>query len=132
MDPAKLRIALAIGGALVGSAGIITLSVASVLMLDAYVSLVWAVTITGASFVLLGLLCIFMGLKMLKPAEKELDQFEDATAEALADLPFDTIKAIVEKRPLAATSIAAMVGYSVANNPSAAGKTLQRTLLGII
>ena len=132
MDPAKIRISFAVGGAMFGFAGICVLAVAGSLAIANYLPLELAVLIVGATLFIVGAVLIFLGLKILKPAEKELDQLEEATADALADLPFDTIKSMVEKRPLAITGLAAMVGYSMADDPGAAGRTLQRTILGII
>jgi len=132
MDPAKLRIVLAVGGAMFGFAGILVLAVASALILQIYIPLEAAAAITGGSLLLFGGAMIFAGAKLLKPAEKELDQLEEATADVLADLPFETLKSMVEKRPLAVTSLAAFVGYSMADDPGSAGRTLQRTILGII
>jgi hypothetical protein len=132
MDPAKLRIVLAVGGTMFGFAGILVLAVASALVLQLFMPLGAAAAITGGAWLLLGGALIFAGAKLLKPAEKELDQLEEATADALADLPFETLKSMVEKRPLAITSLAAFVGYSMVDDPGTAGRTLQRTILGII
>ena len=132
MDPAKLRIVLAVGGAMFGFAGILVLAVASALILQMFMPLEVAATITGGSLLIFGGGLIFTGAKLLKPAEKELDQLEEATADVLADLPFETLKSMVEKRPLALTGLAAFVGYSMADDPGSAGRTLQRTILGII
>ena len=132
MDPAKLRIVLAVGGAMFGFAGILVLAVASALILQMFMPLAIAATITGGSLLIFGGALIFTGAKLLKPAEKELDQLEEATADVLADLPFETLKSMVEKRPLALTGLAAFVGYSMADDPGSAGRTLQRTILGII
>jgi uncharacterized membrane protein len=132
MDAAKLRLSLAVGGAMFGFAGILVLAIAGSLALANMLPIEIAVLIVGMVLFAIGAIAIFFGLKVLKSAEKELDQLEEATADALADLPFDTIKSMVEKRPLAITGLAAMIGYSMADDPGATGRTLQRTILGII
>ena len=67
-------------------------------------------------------------LKPGKSTEEELDQFEHATADMLAELPFDTIAALVEKRPVAAATIAMAAGYFIVANPEQASKGLQKLI----
>lgn len=133
MDPAKQRLFAGIGGALFGFTGIFALMGAFALYLSTFMGDALAFALTGLTFILVGVAFLYVFLKPGKAASKELDQLEDATADALADLPFDTLKSMVEKRPLAMTGIAALIGYTLASDNNDMGaKTLQRALFGLI
>lgn len=126
MDTAKLRIAAGVGAAFFGLAGITALTVAGVIALVPVFGLLWA-TVTAACILLaVALTFFFIFLKPGKSTEEELDQFENATADMLAELPFDAITSLVERRPLAAASIALAAGYLVVSNPEQASRSLQK------
>ncbi len=128
MDVAKLRIIAGVGAAFFGLAGITALTVAGVIALIPLIGLLWATA--TAAFILLAaaFVCTFVFLKPGKSTEEELDQFENATADMLAELPFDAIAAIVEKRPVAAATMALAAGYFVVSNPDKAVQGLQKLI----
>ena len=133
MDPAKQRLFAGIGGALFGFTGIIALMGATTIALSSHVGYAVGAAISGLIFLTLGAGLLFLFIKPTKAASKEIDQLEDATADALADLPFDTLKSMIDKRPLAMTSVAALIGYGLASDKNNMGaKTLQRLLMGLI
>ena len=133
MDPAKRRLFAGIGGALFGFTGIVALLISFSLYLTPLLGAPSAAALSGLIFLTVGAILMFVFLKPMKSAQAELDQFEDATADALADLPFDTLISMIEKRPLAMTGLAAALGYSLANDrDQIGGKALQRVVLGLI
>lgn len=132
MDPAKLRLFAGIGGALFGFAGIVALLVAAAIALAPLIGSALSVVVVGIIFFAIGCMLIAFFLKPMKSAADELDQLESATAEAFADLPLDTMKAIIVKHPIATTAIAGVVGYGLMKDPGTTGKMLQRTLLGLL
>ncbi|MEQ8556904.1 MAG: hypothetical protein RIB03_01175 [Henriciella sp.] len=128
MDAAKLRIIAGAGAVFFGIAGITALTIAGTLALIPVIGLLWA-TVTVASILLaISLICVVVFLKPGKSTEEELDQFENATADMLAELPFDAIASLVEKRPIAAATMALAAGYFVVNNPEQATKGLQKLM----
>lgn len=128
MDVAKLRIIAGAGAVFFGFAGVTTLTVAAVIALIPLIGLLWATVSVASLFLFIACICTLVFLKPGKSTEEELDQFEHATADMLAELPFDTIAALVEKRPIAAASIALAAGYLVVSNPEQAGKGLQKLI----
>lgn len=132
MDPAKLRLFAGIGGALFGFAGIVALLVAAAIALAPFIGSALSVVIVGVVFFGIGCTLLAVFLKPMKSTADELEQLESATAEAFAELPLDTLKAIIVKRPIATTAIAGLVGYGLMRDPGTTGKMLQRTLLGLL
>lgn len=131
MDTAKLRILAGVSGALLGFAGIIALAISAGFFLNQWLSPWASCLIVGGVLMLFALTGMMIFLAPGKSSEEELEQLEDVTADLLADLPFDTIAAIVEKRPLAAISVAALMGYSVTKDPGSAAKNAERMLMGL-
>lgn len=132
MDAAKLRIAAGAGAVFFGLAGTTALTVAAVIALIPIIGTLWA-TVTVACFLLaISLICVVVFLKPGKSTEEELDQFEHATADMLAELPFDTIASLVERRPVAAASMALAAGYFIVSNPEQAAKGLQKLMDEVI
>ena len=132
MDKAKLRILAGASGAVFGFAGILALSAAMAILLANWMPLALAGFLVGGSLFLVATFCIFFFLDIFKSSEEELDQLEDATADALADLPFDTIAAIVEKRPLMALGVAAFAGYAATRDPDNAIKNTEKMFLNFL
>ncbi|WP_018146845.1 hypothetical protein [Henriciella marina] len=128
MDVAKLRIIAGAGAVFFGFAGVTTLTIATVIALIPLIGLLWATVSVASLFLFIACICTLVFLKPGKSTEEELDQFEHATADMLAELPFDTIAALVEKRPIAAASIALAAGYLVVSNPEQASKGLQKLI----
>lgn len=126
MDVAKLRIVACVGAAFFGFIGTSALCVAGTLALAPVIGMTWSVFTLACTMLFLGCICAIIFLKPGKSTEEELDQFENATADMLAELPFDTIASIVEKRPIAAASMALAAGYFIVSNPEQAAKGLQK------
>ena len=128
MDAAKLRLIAGAGAVFFGLAGTTALTVAGVIALIPLIGILWATLTAGSLLLTVALICIFLFLKPGKSTEEELDQFEHATADMLAELPFDTISALIERRPVAAATMALAAGYFVVNNPDQAAKGLQKLM----
>lgn len=132
MDKAKLRLLAGASGAVFGFAGILALSCALALLLANWMPLSLAALAVGGTLFIIATFCVLFFLNIFKSAGEEIDQFEDATADALADLPFDTIAAIVEKRPLVAMGVAAFAGYAAARDPDNAVKNAEKMLFNFL
>ncbi|HIG23052.1 MAG TPA: hypothetical protein EYG02_12230 [Henriciella marina] len=126
MDVAKLRIIAGAGAVFFGFAGVTTLTVAVVVALMPVIGLLWATVCVASLFLFVACVCTVVFLKPGKSTEEELDQFENATADMLADLPFDAIEALVEKRPIVAATAALAAGYFLISSPDSASKGLQK------
>lgn len=131
MDSAPLRILGGVAGIMFAFAGIMLLALAATLALAGPFGLPIASLIVGALLMLTAGAAVYFTLKPLASSMLEVDQIEEATADALADLPFDTIKSLVEKRPIAAISIAALAGYSMTKDPQNATKNAERLVMGL-
>jgi hypothetical protein len=64
--------------------------------------------------------------------EDEVDEVEDATADALADLPIDALRSFVERRPLTTTALAMVLGYSVVRDPQTAQRHAERFFMSML
>ncbi|QYJ00723.1 hypothetical protein KUV46_15535 [Thalassovita mediterranea] len=126
MDVAKLRIIAGAGAVFFGFAGVTTLTIAAVIALTSVIGLLWATVCVASLFLFIACICTVVFLKPGKSTEEELDQFESATADMLADLPFDAIEALVEKRPIVAATAALAAGYFLISSPDNASKGLQK------
>lgn len=113
MDKAKLRLLAALGGALFGFSGAMSMAYALIVVLTPVLGLAWATVSVGAIFFALACLCAFYFLMPYKPAEAEASQAEGFAAEALADLPFDTVQHIVKKHPVSAVALALQQAMSL-------------------
>ena len=60
------------------------------------------------------------------------DDLEESTANALADLPFDTLKSLVQKYPVSVSAGAMLLGYTLVRDPKTATRHAQRLLLGLL
>jgi hypothetical protein len=92
------------------------------------IGLLWATVTVACTFLFIACICTLIFLKPGKSTEEELDQFEHATADMLADLPFDTIEAIIEKRPVVAATAALAAGFFIVSNPKQAMQGLQKLI----
>lgn len=132
MDHTKLRLIAAAAGLLLGLGGVLAMFVAATLGLAEVVGLPWAAfTVATAGLVLAGL-CMFVCLEPFRSMDEEVDDVEEEVAEALADLPFDTIRTIIQRRPLTMITIALIFGYSLIRNPHAAQRQVERFILSVI
>ena len=132
MEPAKLRVFFGIAGGLMALVGFSALAVALVIALSATIGWAWATVTAAALYLAAACGFMFLCLKPQKSAQAEIGQLEDATAEALADLPFDTVESIVDKRPITVAIVAAIAGYSLFRDPSNVVKTGQRLLTAML
>jgi len=132
MDRTKRRIALGVCGALFGFAGALALSIAATLALAQWVGMVYATLIVGSAYTLLAFVCAYVFLRPSKTTEEEVDSIESVTADALADLPFDTIEAIIRKRPIATIGLALAAGYVGMRDPDSTVRHAQNMLFRLL
>ena len=132
IDSAKLRFIAGAGAALFGLVGVCALGVAAVLALEPVTGMVVAAALVGSLLSLLAVICLILLARPETTAEEEMAKIEHLTAEALADLPFDTVKALIEKRPMACLAIAATTGYTLSRDPEAAARNLRRAVSGLL
>ena len=81
---------------------------------------------------LLAVMCLFFCLQPFRSMEEEVDEVEEATADALADLPIDALRSFVERRPLTTTALAMVLGYSVVRHPHTAQRHAERFLMSML
>ena len=132
MDSTKLRLLAAVAGALLGLGGVLALFVAATLALAQVMGLTAAAFVVAAAAMVLAVICMFVCLKPYRTMEQEVDNVEEVTADALADLPFDALRSFVERRPLTTTALAMALGYSLVNHPQAAGRQAERFLMSML
>ncbi|MEZ5987365.1 MAG: hypothetical protein R3B94_15580 [Hyphomonas sp.] len=132
MDHTKLRVMAAAFGILLGLGGTFTLFVAVTLALAEIMSLTAAAfTVAGVALVLGGV-CLFIFIQPFRSIEEEVDEVEEVTAEALADLPFNTLRTFVERRPLTTTALALAFGYAIVRHPQAAQRQAERFIMSLL
>lgn len=132
MDSAKLRIFAAVGGALVGFAGVITLAAALALGLREWMDDVTATLVAGVALLAFAAAFFLLALRPQKSTASEVDDMEDVASHALAELPFDTLRTVVEQRPLAALGVAAMLGYTVMSDTEGALRDARKIVTGML
>lgn len=132
MDVTKLRLLAAAAGLLLGLGAVMALFVAMTLALATVMDLVWAVFTVAGIGLLLSALCLFFFLQPFRSIEEEVEEVEEVTAEALADLPFDTIRTIIQRRPLTTTAVAMVLGYTLVKNPKAAQRQVERFIMSML
>ncbi len=122
----------AAAGLLLGLGGVATLVVALTMALAQIIGPV-AACFAIATLMLSGMLAsLVFCLQPYRTVRKEMENMEESTAEALADLPFDTLRALVERRPLTVTAIAMFMGYTAMRDPHAAQRHAERFLMDLI
>ncbi len=132
MDAAKLRIIAGIAGLLCALAGVVGLGVASVLALSSVMGPIWGSFTFGIVALALACAGIYFFLLPHRPTSREIDDFEEVTANAIADLPFNTVRAMLNKQPLIAVAAAALAGYSLTRDPEEVVRHAQRLLTGFL
>jgi protein-S-isoprenylcysteine O-methyltransferase Ste14 len=132
VDATKLRLFAAIVGILFGLGGTLTLFVASTLALAEVIGVIYATFAVAAVALTLAVICLFLFLRPFRSVEAEVDDMEEATAEALADLPFDTVRNLIQQRPITATAISLALGYSLIRNPQAAQRQVERFFFSML
>ncbi|WP_430401595.1 hypothetical protein [Hyphomonas sp.] len=132
MDTTKLRLFAAVAGILFGLGGVFSLAVASTLALASVMGLVGAAFTVAALLLSVACLCLYLFLQPQTSSSDEVDNMEDAAADALADLPFDAIQSIIEKRPLTVAALALIAGYSFARDPAGVARHAQRFMVGLL
>ncbi|MEE2878430.1 MAG: hypothetical protein VX593_05440 [Pseudomonadota bacterium] len=126
MDTTKLRLIAGAGATFFGFAGITVFTVAAVVALEPVIGLLWATVAVASTLMAIALICVVIFLRPGEPTHEELEDFENATADFLADLPFDTVASLVERRPMAAATMALAAGYLVVSHPDQTAKGLQK------
>lgn len=132
MDITKLRVLAAVAGILVGLGAILTLFVAATFGLAEVIGMEWSAFAVGSTGFLLAAACLFFCLQPFRSMEEEVEDVEEVTADALADLPFDAVRSFVQRRPLTTTAVAVMIGYSLVSNPRAAQRHAERFFMSML
>lgn len=132
MSSAKFRLAAAGGAGLFGIVGVAAIGISLALALVPVIGPVAATGLVGGVFFLLSAICLVIVADPDATTEEEVSRLETLTAEALADLPFDTMKAVIEKRPIASLAIAATTGYALSKDPENAARHLRRAMTGLM
>lgn len=132
MDKAKLRLLAALGGALFAFAGAVSLAFAAVVVLAPILGLAWATVTVSALLLALACACLYYFLLPHKASEEEVHQAEEMAAAVLADLPFDTVEAIVRRHPVSALTIAAAAGYIAMRDPANMSRGLRRVFTHLL
>jgi len=128
MDAPKLRIMAGIAGVLFALAGVVGIGVASILALSALIGPIWGALVFGVLALGIAGGSLYVFILPNRSTERELDDLEDATAKAIVDLPFATLRAVLERQPLLAVAIAGLAGYSLTREPEEAVRHAQRLL----
>ncbi len=132
MDTTKLRLLAAVAGILLGLGGVAALVVALTLAIALFTGLILAAFIVSGTLLATMFACLAFCLQPFRTVRDEVEDLEETTAGALADLPFDTMRAIVRKRPVTSTAMAALMGYSIVRHPQMAQRQAERFLMGLI
>ncbi|HAE26551.1 MULTISPECIES: phage holin family protein [Hyphomonas] len=132
MDETKLRIFAAAVGAVLALGGVLALFVAITISLAQVMGLAAAAFTVAGVGLLLAAVCLFFCLQPFRSMEQEVDEVEEATADALADLPLDTLRSFVERKPLTTTAIAMALGYSVVRHPHTAQRHAERFIMSML
>ena len=132
MDETKLRIFAAAVGAVLALGGVLALFVAITISLAQVMGLAAAAFTVAGVGLLLAAVSLFFCLQPFRSMEQEVDEVEEATADALADLPLDTLRSFVERKPLTTTAIAMALGYSVVRHPHTAQRHAERFIMSML
>lgn len=132
MDRAKMRLIVGGAAALFGVAGAVTLAAALAIALTPSLGPVWSVVVSAALMLGAGAGCIIYALQPDDPIEADIAAAEESAAAALSELPFDTLKALVDKHPVAALSVAMMAGYALRRDPGATVDGLRRVATSLL
>jgi nucleoside permease NupC len=108
------------------------LSVAGILALASVIGLTAACFTVAAILVAIAALMLYIFLLPYRKSSEEIDDLEESTANALADLPFDTLKSLVQKYPVSVSAGAMLLGYTLVRDPKTATRHAQRLLLGLL
>ena len=132
VDQTKLRLFAAAVGVLLGLGGVLALFVGATIALSEVMGLASAALTVAGVGLLLAAICLFFCLQPFRSMEEEVGEVEDATADALADLPIDALRSFVERRPLTTTALAMALGYSMVRHPHTAQRHAERFLMSML
>ncbi len=132
MDATKGRLLAAAAGIVCGFCGILALTAAGILALSSVIGLTAACFLVSSIFMLVAVIMMYIFLMPYRASTEEIEDLEETTAGALADLPFDTVKKLVEKYPVSVTAGAMLLGYTMIRDPKTATRHAQRFLLSIL
>lgn len=128
MHSPKIRIMAGLAGVLFALAGVVGIGVACVLGLSQLLGPVWGALIFGVLALAAAGAALYFFILPNRSTEDELDDLEDVTAKAIVDLPFATLRAVLERQPLVAVALAGLAGYSLTREPEEAVRHAQRLL----
>lgn len=128
MDAAKSRLVAAIGAGIFGTAAFVLLSVALVAALSSVLPAIWAYIAIASVYGTIACVCLVIVLQPSTSTVQEIEEIETATAMALADLPVDTLRALIEQRPVASIIFALTAGYAISRDPEGSIKGAERLL----
>ena len=128
MDTTKLRLVAGAGAAFFGFAGLSAFTIAAVIALAPLIGLFWATFAVASMLTAISLVCVVVFLRPRERTEEEIEDFENVTADFLADLPFDTVASLVDRRPISAATLAMAAGYLIVRHPDQTAKGLQKLL----
>ena len=132
MDQAKTRLTLGVCGAVFCVASVFAFFAAFIYALAQIFGPLAGLLIVGALFLVVGGICMVLFLRPFVSSSEEVADLEEATADALADLPFDTVEAIIRKRPLASIGLALFAGYAGVRDPHRSLNQVQDLLIRLI
>ncbi|MEM6649774.1 MAG: hypothetical protein AAF603_05935 [Pseudomonadota bacterium] len=122
----------AVGGALFGFSGIIALSAALTVLLAESLGTVGAITTVAVIFLTIACGCLYFFLLPHRPIDEEVEKIEDVGANAISQLPMDTLKHFVKNQPLTSAAIALTAGYCLIRDPDGATKHAQKLLFKLL
>lgn len=132
MDATKLRLFAAGIGIICGIAAVFALSAAGAIALSSVMGWAAAVFTIALILVAITMLMIYLFLQPYRTSSEEIEDLEETTANALADLPFDTLKSIAQKYPLTTSAGAMLLGYTLIRDPQSASRHAQRLIMGLL
>lgn len=132
MDKAKRRLVLGILGAVFCVASVCAFFAALIYGLAIIFNPLIGFLLGGIIFLAIGSVCAYLCLRPFVSSAEEIGKVEEAAADALADLPFDAVEAMIRKRPLASVGLALLAGYSAASDPHRSMNHMQGWLMRMI
>lgn len=132
MDAAKLRAFAGIAGAVFGFAGVLFLTIALAIALSPVIGAAWAALASALVMIALAGAALFVSFRPKRSIDDDLNKIGDAAAEALADLPFDTLKEAIRQNPYAAIGLAAAAGVAVSRDPENAVRDIKRLAMSFL
>jgi len=139
----KTRAILAVGGLMVGLAGVGALAWAATAALIPWLGVAGAAGLVGLLFFSGAGLAIWLAFKPAIPLEEEfagvtqaahdaLSSVKDDALDSLADLPLKAMNRLLEDQPITALLGVAMAAYTVTRSPAATAGVVDRVMSRLI